>query len=113
MVLKAIRDLEKGLGLPKLSEAAEILRNLPDEKTLRQVKAIISEIGRVKGSEEELAMALALIKYIVEADMEHLNAVKKITGNLVKLSRLLPKDALSKLPVGEIIEEIKKSLKED
>lgn len=111
MVMKALRSFEKGVGLPKLSDAAQILRDIPDEAKLKQVKAIIGEIGKLKNTPEELAMALALIKYIVEVDMEHLNAVKDITGNLVKLIRLLPRDALSKLPVDEILSEIKKPWK--
>jgi len=50
---------------------------------------------------------------IVQADMEHLQAVKEITANLVKLVRLLPKDALSQLPLGEIAEEIRKGMREE
>lgn len=110
---KLRKDIESTVGLPKLSEVADTLRSLPDEKKLRLVKAIINDIGRVKGSPEELALAYSLIKTIAEADMEHLQAVKEITANLVKLVRLLPKDALGKLPLGEIAEEIRKRMRED
>lgn len=110
---KLVRDIEKKIGLPRLSEVSQILKNLPDDKTLKQVRGIISDVGKVKGSPEELAVALTLIKYIVEADMEHLNAIKEITGNILKLSKLLPKDALTQLPLGEIIEEIKKKIAEE
>lgn len=113
MVLKGIlKDIEEKAGLPKLTEVADTLRNLPDEKRLRQLRAIITDVGRVKGSPEELALAVAMIKLIVEADAEHLKAVKDITGNLVKLARLLPKDAIRELPLGEIAQEIKKRMSE-
>lgn len=114
MVLKGlIKDIEKTVGLPKLGDVAGALRNLPDEKRLRLVRSIINDIGRVKGSPEELALVVALIKLIIDADMEHLNAVKEITANLVKLIRYLPKDALSQLPVSEIVEEIRKKMSEE
>lgn len=109
---KFLRDVEEKMGLPKLTDAAQILKNLPDEKRLKQIRAIINDIGKIKGSPDELAMAVALVKFIVEADMEHLNAVKDITGNLVKLMRYLPKDTLIQLPLGEIVEEIRKALVE-
>jgi len=106
---KLRRDIESTIGLPKLGNVADTLKNLPDEKTLRLVKVIISDISRVKGSPEELALAYGLIKEIAEADMEHLQAVKDITANLVKLLRLLPKDML-KLPLAEIVEEIRQRM---
>lgn len=112
MVMKIIREVEKSFGLPKLGEAAEVLKNLPDEARLKQVKGILAEVGKLKSGPEELGMALALIKLIVEADMEHLNAIRDITHNILKLSRLLPKDALNKLPIGEMIAEVRKSMKE-
>ena len=117
MVLRGLnklrKDIESTVGLPKLSDVADTLRSLPDEKKLRLLKAIINDIGRVKGSPEELALAYSLIKTIVEANMEHLQAVKEITANLVKLVRLLPKDALRQLPLGEIAEEIRKRMGEE
>lgn len=113
MFKRMMREIEETIGLPKLSDAAQIFKSLPDEKTLRQLRAIINDIGKVKGGPDELAMAVALIKFIVEADMEHINAVKDITGNLVKLIRYLPKDALSQIPLGEIVAEIKKRMVEE
>lgn len=113
MFPRFLKEIEEKTGLPKLSDVASTLKNLPDEKTLRLVKSIIGDIGKVKGSQDELLMAVALIKFIAEADMEHLNAIKEITGNLVKLIRYLPKGMLSQLPVAEIAEEIQKRMKEE
>lgn len=101
--------LEKALGLPSLKDAAGLLRNLPDEKKLHLVKQILDSAAKVKGGEEELQMALELIRVIASADMEHLAAIKDITSNLVKLVKLLPKDfSLDKLPLREIVDEIKR-----
>ncbi len=112
MVMEFLRGLETKAGLPKLTEVSDIMKNMPGEKTLGQLRAIIKDIGKIKGSPDELAMAVALLKLIVEADMEHLNAIKDITGNLVKLMKFLPKDALSQFPLGEVLAEIKKSVLE-
>jgi len=114
MVFKGLlREVEEKIGLPKVEDVAQVLKNLPDEKTLKLVKGIISDIGKVKGSTEELVLAVAMVKFIAEADMQHLSAVKEITDNLVKLIRLFPKDILTQLPVSEIVEEIKKKMMEE
>lgn len=110
MVLgKLIREVEDKIGLPKLAEVAEVLKSL-DERKLRIVKAVLNDVSKIKGSPEELAMVVALVKYITDADMEHLNAVRDITANLVKVVKYLPKDAIKELPLKEIAQEVKKAM---
>ncbi|MDO9333789.1 MAG: hypothetical protein Q7T57_04630 [Dehalococcoidales bacterium] len=97
--------------MPKLTEFIEILKSVPDEKRLGLVLAILREAGKVKGSEQELTMVQDLVKTIASTDIEHLEAIKDITGNLLKLVKLLPKDALAQLPLGDIVREIKQGVK--
>lgn len=110
-MLQRIREFEEKLGLPKLSELSQVM---PDEARLRLIKGIVSDLGKVKGSPEEMAVVYALVKLIfVEADITHLKVVKGITGDLVKLVQNIPKDILSKIPVEEIVEEIRKRMAEE
>jgi len=102
-----LRALEKKLGLPSLKEVGQTLQNVPEEKKLRLVKQVLDSAAKVKGSPEELQMVLELIRLITSASMEQLTAIKGITANLVKLSKLLPKD-LKQLPLKEIVSELKK-----
>lgn len=109
--MQRIREFEEKFKLPKLSELAQAI---PDEARLRLIKGIISDIGKVKGSPEEMAVVYALVKLIfVEADINHLKVVKDITGNLVKLVQNIPKEMLSKIPVDEIVTEIRKKMAEE
>jgi len=87
-----------------VSEALTIL----DQAKLRLVRSVLVEVGKVKGSPEELQTVLELIRVITSASVEHLTAIRDITANLVKLARLLPKDmSLQTLPLKEIIEEVR------
>lgn len=104
-----IKQIEEKLGLPSLTSVSEVLKNLPDEKKLRLVKQILDSAVKVKGGPEELETLLEVIRLISGASLEQLTAIRDITANLVKLARLLPKDlSLDKLPLGEIVSELKK-----
>lgn len=94
-------------ALKTLRAVSEALSGL-DRAKIRQVKSILTEVARVKGSPEELQMVLELIRLITSANMEQLNAVREITANLVKLAKLLPKEGLAGLPLKEIVEEVRK-----
>lgn len=100
-----MKQLEKKLGLPPLIEISEVLKNLPDEKKLRLVKAVLESASKVKGSPQELQMVLDLIRLITSANMEQLTAIRDITSNIVKLAKYLPKEGL---PLKEIVEEFRK-----
>jgi hypothetical protein len=114
MVLKKVfEDVEKSLGLPKISDIGEALKNMPDEKKLRLIRDIITGLERLKAGQEELQLALSLVYIISTTDTERIQAIKEITGNLVKLARYLPKDLLAKLPIQEIAKEVSKALKSD
>jgi len=103
--------LEKAFNLPSLKNVSDTLRNLPDERRLRQLKQILGSAAKVKGSPEELQILLELIRLIVTADTEKLTAVKDITSNILKLVKYLPQEALKGLPLKEIVEEIRRELK--
>lgn len=104
-----MRQIEQKLGLPPLIQVSDVLKNLPDEKKLRLVKQILDSAVKVKGGPEELETLLQVIRLISSASLEQLTAIRDITANLVKLVRLLPKGmSLDKLPLGEIVNELKK-----
>ena len=103
-----IKQIEEKLGLPSLTSVSEVLKSLPDERKLRLVKQILDSSAKVKGSPEELGTLLELIRVISSVSLEQLTAIKDITANLIKLSKLLPKEGLANLPIKEIIEEVRK-----
>lgn len=102
-----LKSFEEKFGLPPLIQVSEVLKAL-DEKKLRLVKQILDSVDKIKGGPDELQMALELVGIIVNADMEHLTAIRDITANLVKLVKFLPKEGLKQLPLKELIEEVKK-----
>ena len=104
-----LKSIEEKFGLPSLTQVSEVLKALPDERKLRLVKQILDSLAKLKGSPEELQMALELVRLIAGASMEQLNAIRDITANLVKLARYLPKEGLKQLPLKEIADEISKS----
>lgn len=103
-----LKSFEEKFGLPSLIQVSDVLKALPDEKKLRLVKQILDSVDKIKGGPDELQMALELVGVIVNADMEHLTAIRDITANLVKLARFLPKEGLKQLPLKELIEEVRK-----
>ena len=112
MVMSIKRFFNETFGSP--DEALKTIRAVSEALTgldrtkIRQVRSILAEVGKVKGSPEELQMVLELIRLITSADMGQLNAVREITANLVRLGKLLPKEGLAGLPFKEIVEEVKK-----
>ncbi len=94
-------------ALKTIRAVSEALSGL-DPAKMRQVKAILADVGKVKGSPEELQTLLEVIRLITSADMEQLNAIRTITDNVIKLSKLIPKEGLAGLPLKEIIEEVRK-----
>lgn len=104
-----MRQIEQKLGLPPLIQVSDVLKNLPDERKLRLVKQILDSAVKVKGGPEELETLLQVIRLISSASVEQLTAIRDITANLLKLVRLLPKGmSLDKLPLEEIVSELKK-----
>lgn len=95
-----------GEALKTIRVVSDALTSL-DQAKLRLVKSVLGEVGKVKGSPEELQMVLDLIRLITGASTEQLTAIRDILANLTKLVKYLPKD-LKQLPLKEIVEEIKK-----
>ncbi|GAH43513.1 unnamed protein product, partial [marine sediment metagenome] len=96
-------------ALKAVREVSEALTSL-DRAKLRLVRSVIAEVGKVKGSPEELGTFLELIRLITSCDIERLKDINSITSNLVKLVKLLPKDmSLQALPLKEIIAEVRSS----
>ncbi|MBA7657082.1 hypothetical protein ES703_65012 [subsurface metagenome] len=95
-------------ALKAVRGVSEALTSL-DKAKLRLVRSVIVEVGKVKGSPEELETLLELMRLITSASLEQLTAIRDITANVVKLVKLLPKDmSLQTLPLKEIIEEVRK-----
>jgi len=94
-------------ALKTMRGVSEALTTL-DKAKLRLVRSVVVEVGKVKGSPEELRMLLDLLRIITSASLEQLTAIRDITANLVKLVRFLPKEGLANLPFKEIIEEVRK-----
>ncbi len=113
MVMQIKKFFDETFGSP--DEALKTVRGVSDALTsldrakLRLVRSVLTEVGKVKGSPEELETFLELLRVITSASMEQLTAIRDITANLVKLVKLLPKDmSLQALPLKEIIEEVRK-----
>jgi hypothetical protein len=104
---------EQKLGLPKVSEIGDVLKNMPDERQLKLLRSILADVEKIKSSPEELVTVMSVIQLIAQVDMERLMAVKGITGDLVKLAKVLPlADLLKQLPVKEVVAEVKKAINE-
>lgn len=114
MVQNVKKFLDETFGSPE--EALKTMRGVSeaftslDKEKLRLVRSVLTEVGKVKGSPEELEAFLEIMRLITTAPLEQLTAVRDIAANLVKLGKLLPKDmSLQALPLKEIIEEVRKS----
>ena len=95
-------------ALKTMRGVSEALTSL-DQAKLRLLRSVLAEVGKVKGSPEELEAFLEIMRLITSASMEQLTAIRDITTNLIKLGKLLPKDmSLQALPLKEIIEEVRK-----
>ncbi|GAH42144.1 unnamed protein product [marine sediment metagenome] len=95
-------------ALKTMRGVSEALTSL-DQAKLRLLRSVLAEVGKVKGSPEELEAFLEIMRLITNASMEQLTAIRDITSNLIKLGKLLPKDmSLQALPLKEIIEEVGK-----
>lgn len=103
-----MQKLGQGLGLPNLSEIAEVLKNVPDEARLRLVRSILIEVSRMRQGPEELSLVVELVKFIAAMPQEKVVAVRDTVEGLNKLVKLLPKDGLTGLPLRELLEELKK-----
>ncbi len=96
-------------ALKTMRGVSEALTSL-DQAKLRLLRSVLAEVGKVKGSPEELEAFLEILRLITSASMEQLTAIRDIIANLVKLGKLLPKDlSLQALPLKEIIEEVRRS----
>lgn len=94
-------------ALKTMKGVSEALTSL-DQAKLRLVRSVLESAGKVKGSPEELATLLEVVRIISSTNLQQLTAVRDITANLVKLAKLFP-EGLKQIPLSEIIAEVRKS----
>jgi len=112
MVMNIKKFFDETFGSPEealkaVRGVSEVLTSL-DKAKLRLVRSVIAEVGKVKGSPEELETFLEIMRLITSASLEQLTAIRDITANMVKLAKFLPKEGLANIPIKEIIEEVRK-----
>jgi hypothetical protein len=102
-----LENIEKKLGLPPLEDISKVLQKIPDERRLKLLKQVLDSAYKVKGSEEELAVVAKLVDVIAGVPTEKLVVLRDILKELNKLSRALPKEALSQLPLSDLLSRLK------
>jgi hypothetical protein len=104
-----------GEALKNLKDISQALASI-DIAKLKLLYTIINSVDKVKGTPQELQVFLEILRLMSTFSPEQLNAVNDIIVNLTKLLRLLPREQLKNMPIGDlakvatsILEEFKKS----
>jgi len=100
---KFLADLEKKLGLPKLSQVADTLQRFPDSKQLKLIKDVMTMAERVSQSAPELETVITLIREINAMPADRLKDLEKVLRRIEKITKSAPQDLLAFL--GSLKEE--------
>jgi hypothetical protein len=122
-----LQRVEKKLGLPSLTEMGDTLKHVDsiiksmDDNRLRILRDITNNLVRLQaqGGDRGIEMFAEVMQVIADTPPEKLDKVRAIivdirdTANAIqRIIRLLPVDSLKKLPVGDLVSEIRKAMKE-
>ena len=92
-----LSNLEKTLGLPRLSQVADSLQGFPDAKQLKLIKEVMVVAERVSQSTPELDKIAMLIREINSMPLDKLEKVEKILKRVEKIMKTAPAELLDLL----------------
>lgn len=98
-----LSNLEKTLGLPRLSQVADSLQGFPDAKQLKAIERVLTVAERVSQNGPELDKVAMLIREINNLPVDKLEKLEKILKRVEKIIKLAPADLLGLL--GSLKEE--------
>jgi len=89
-----LAELERKLGLPKLSQIASSLEKFPDARQLKLIKDTLTIAERVSQSAPELDQVINLIREINSLPLDKLEKLEKILKRVDKILKNAPQDLL-------------------
>jgi len=98
-----LAELERKLGLPKLSQISSSLEKFPDARQLKLIKDTLTVAERVSQNAPELNQVINLIREINSLPLDKLEKLEKILKRVDKILKNAPQDLLGFL--GSLKEE--------
>jgi len=89
-----IAELERRLGLPKLSQITDSLEKFPDAKQLKLIKDVMTIAERLSQSAPELDQVVNVIREINAMPVEKLEKLERILKRIDKIIKNAPQDLL-------------------
>ena len=89
-----LAEVERKLGLPPLSQMAEVLDKFPDADRMRLVKDVLVAAEAVSRNAPELDKVAMLIREINSMPMEKLEKLEKLLKRIERIMKNAPQDLL-------------------
>jgi len=89
-----LAELERKLGLPKLSQIASSLEKFPDARQLKLIKDTLTVAERVSQNAPELDQVINLIREINSLPLDKLEKLEKILKRVDRILKNAPQDLL-------------------
>jgi len=89
-----LEEVEKKLGLPRLSQIATTLDKFPDAKQLRLIKEVLTVAERVSQTAPELDKVVMLIREINEMPVDKLEKLEKLLKRIEGIMKKAPQDLI-------------------
>ena len=89
-----LEEVEKKLGLPRLSQIATTLDKFPDAKQLRLIKDVLTVAERVSQTAPELDKVVMLIREINEMPVDKLEKLEKLLKRIEGIMKKAPQDLI-------------------
>ena len=84
--------VEKALGLPRLSQVAEVLDRFPDDKQLNTIKDVLTIAEKVSQSAPELDKVVMLIQEINSMPIDKLEKLEKVLKRIEGIIKKAPQE---------------------
>lgn len=91
---RMVEELEKKLGLPKLSQITKSLESFPDAKQLKLIKEVLTLAEQVSKSAPELDQVAVLIREISSIPTEKLEKLIQLMKQANKLMAKAPSNLM-------------------
>jgi len=92
-----LSDLEKKLGLPRLSQVADSLQGFPDARQLKTIKEVLLVAERVSQTAPELDKVAMLVREINSMPINKLEKLLQILRKIEKIMKAAPAEVLDLL----------------
>ncbi len=89
-----LTEVEKKLGLPRLSQVADSLEKFPDAKQLRLIKDVLVAAEKVSQSAPELDKVVMLIREINSMPVDKLEKLEKVLKRIEGIMKKAPQDLI-------------------